>query len=215
MEAIGYDEVVRMIRGAAREIRASRDHLSKLDSATGDGDHGTAMLRAMEAAEKAVADAKPPAIAPMLEAVAWGIMGAAGGAPGPLLGSFFLGMSEAVGERQTLDGPALAEAFEGGLEAMRKQTPAKPGDKTMLDALIPAVEALRAAISAGPDVASAMKRAADAAARGAEATRDMQARFGKARNLGERSKGTVDPGATSISCMFKGFADAVSARSSD
>jgi dihydroxyacetone kinase-like protein len=211
MEAIGYDEVVRMIRGAASQIRASRDHLSKLDSATGDGDHGTAMLRAMEAAEKAVADAKPGPIAPMLEAVAWGIMGAAGGAPGPLLGSFFLGMSEAVGERQTLDGPALAEALEGGLAAMRKQTPAKPGDKTMLDALIPAVEALRAAIGAGPDVASAMKRAADAAARGAEATRDMQARFGKARNLGERSKGAVDPGATSISCIFKGFADAVAA----
>jgi dihydroxyacetone kinase-like protein len=94
---------------------------------------------------------------------------------------------------------------------MRKQTPARPGDKTMLDALIPAVEALRAATSAGPDVASAMKRAADAAARGAEGTRDMQARFGKARNLGERSKGTVDPGATSISCIFKGFADAVAA----
>ena len=209
MEAIGYDEVVRMIRGAASEIRANREHLSKLDSATGDGDHGTAMLRAMEAAEKAVADARPPAIAPMLEAVAWGIMGAAGGAPGPLLGSFFLGMSEAVGERQTLDGPAVASMFEGGLAAMRKQTPAKPGDKTMLDALIPAVEALRAATGAGPDVASAMKRAADAAARGAEGTRDMQARFGKARNLGERSKGTVDPGATSISCIFKGFADAV------
>ena len=211
MEAIGYDEVVRMIRGAARQIRASREHLSKLDSATGDGDHGTAMLRAMEAAEKAVADARPPAIAPMLEAVAWGIMGAAGGAPGPLLGSFFLGMSESIGERRTLDGPALAEAFEGGLEAMRKQTPAKPGDKTMLDALIPAVEALRAAIGAGPDVAAAMKRAADAAAGGAEGTRDMQARFGKARNLGERSRGTVDPGATSISCIFKGFADAVAA----
>ena len=209
MEAIGYDEVVRMIRGAASQIRASRDHLSKLDSATGDGDHGTAMLRAMEAAEKALADAKSPAIAPMLEAVAWGIMSAAGGAPGPLLGSFFLGMSEAVGERRTLDGPALAEALEAGLEAMRKQTPAKPGDKTMLDALVPAVEALRAAVSAGPDVASALKRAADAAARGAEGTRDMQARFGKARNLGERSKGTVDPGATSISCIFKGFADAV------
>jgi len=209
MEAIGYDEVVRMIRGAASEIRANREHLSKLDSATGDGDHGTAMLRAMEAAEKAVADAQPGPIAPMLEAVAWGIMGAAGGAPGPLLGSFFLGMSEAVGSKRTLDGPALAEAFEGGLEAMRKQTPAKPGDKTMLDALIPAVGALRAAIGAGPDVASAMKRAADAAARGAEGTRDMQARFGKARNLGERSKGAVDPGATSISCIFKGFADAV------
>jgi len=211
MEAIGYDEVGRMIRGAASQIRESREHLSKLDSATGDGDHGTAMLRAMEAAEKALADSKPPAIAPMLEAVAWGIMGAAGGAPGPLLGSFFLGMSEAVGERRTLDGPALAEALEGGLEAMRKQTPAKPGDKTMLDALIPAVEALRAAVGTGPDVASAMKHAADAAARGTEATRDMQARFGKARNLGERSKGTVDPGATSISCIFKGFADAVAA----
>jgi dihydroxyacetone kinase-like protein len=125
-------------------------------------------------------------------------------------------MADAVGTRQDLDAPALAEVFESALAAVQKHTQAKEGDKTMMDALIPAAAALRTAASNGKDASEAMAAAAQAAAAGAEATAPMQARFGRARNLGQRSIGAPDAGATSMSLIFAGFASALaSPRSSD
>jgi len=124
-----------------------------------------------------------------------------------LLGSFFLGMSEAAAGSETLDGPGLAAAFEAGLAKLRAQTPAQVGDKTMVDALVPAIEALRQAADAGAEPSALLAQAADAAQRGAERTRELQARFGRARNLGPRTIGHVDPGATSIALFFAGFRD--------
>jgi dihydroxyacetone kinase-like protein len=206
-QSLGYDEVARMIRGAVEQIRAHHEHLSQLDSALGDGDHGSAMLRAADAAQKALEGAEAGRTGEMLQAVAWAVMGAAGGAPGPLLGSLLLGMSAAAGGDNHFDSTRVAEIFESGLAGLRKQTKAQVGDKTMMDALVPAVEALRAAAEAGAGAAEAMQQAAAAAARGAESTRDLRAKFGKARNMGERTVGHVDPGATSICLIFRGFAD--------
>ncbi len=209
-QALNYDDLVRMLRGGAAAVREAHDELSRLDSAVGDGDHGSAMRRAMKAAEKAAGEAGPGDAAGLLRDVGWAVMGAAGGAPGPLLGAFFLGMSEgAPAGDAPLDAASLAVMFESGLAGLRKQTPAAPGDKTMLDALVPAVEAMRAAADGGADVGSALERAAEAAGTGAAATADMQARFGKARGLGPRSVGTADPGATSVARLFRGFAAAV------
>jgi dihydroxyacetone kinase-like protein len=212
-EALAYDDVVRMLRGAAAKIRDGHETLSRLDAATGDGDHGTSMRRAMEALEQAIQDASSRRIAALLHDVGWAIVSAGGGATGPLLGAFFMGMSEPAGGRETLDAPALADLFEAALADVRAQTKAKPGDKTMLDAMVPAVEALRAAAGEGQGPTAAMARAAQAAETGAAATTDMQARFGKAKNLGPRSVGSADPGATSMSFIFRGFADALAARS--
>jgi len=125
-----------------------------------------------------------------------------------VFGSFFMGMGEAVGDGE-MDCPAVAGMFESALAKLRKQTKAQPGEKTMIDALVPAVEALRAAAEAADGVDAALAGAADAAAQGAEATRDMQARHGKARNMRERTIGHVDPGATSVACMFRGFSQAL------
>jgi len=212
-EALAYDDVVRMLRGAAAKIRDGHETLSRLDAATGDGDHGTSMRRAMEALEQAIRDASGRRIAALLHDVGWAIVSAGGGATGPLLGTFFMGMSEPAGGRETLDAPALADLFEAALADVRAQTKAKPGDKTMLDAMVPAVEALRAAAAEGQGPADAMARAAQVAEAGAAATTAMQARFGKAKNLGPRSVGSADPGATSMSFIFRGFADALAARS--
>ena len=212
-EALAYDDVVRMLRGAAAKIRDGHETLSRLDAATGDGDHGTSMRRAMEALEQAIRDASGRRIAGLLHDVGWAIVSAGGGATGPLLGTFFMGMSEPAGGRETLDAPALADLFEAALADVRAQTKAKPGDKTMLDAMVPAVEALRAAAAEGQGPADAMARAAQVAEAGAAATTAMQARFGKAKNLGPRSVGSADPGATSMSFIFRGFADALAARS--
>lgn len=207
MAPMGAADVIRMIQGGLAEIRANHEELSRLDSATGDGDHGSAMLRAVDAAEKAIQESGDGKVAEVFQAMAWGVMGAAGGAPGPLFGSFFMGMGSAAGEGE-MDCPAVAAMFESGLAKLRKQTKAQPGEKTMIDALVPAIEAFRAAADAAEGVDAALSAAAAAAAQGAEATRDMLAKHGKARNLGERTLGHVDPGATSVACMFKGFSQA-------
>ncbi len=209
-ETIGYEQFVQMIRGGLEAIRANHGELSRLDNALGDGDHGSAMLRAVEAAERAILQTTDGGAVKLLQAVAWGVMGSAGGAPGPLFGSFFLGMSAAAGEGD-MDAAAVAAMFKSGLAGLRKQTKAQPGEKTMIDALVPAVEALRASANASGNIAAALAGAAEAAVRGAESTRDMQARHGKARNMGERTIGHQDPGATSVSYLFQGFAEAVAA----
>jgi len=207
---IGSHEVAAMIRRAASDIRAAADELSRLDSATGDGDHGLAMLRSMAAAEKALAEAGQDASPKdLLFQAGWAVMSEAGGATGPLLGSLLMGLSEGFGERAQLDAPATASAFEAALAGVRKQTKAQPGDKTMMDALVPAVTAMRQAADGGASIPAALAKAAEAAANGAESTKAMQARFGRARNLGERSIGSVDAGAKSMSILLAGFAAAV------
>jgi dihydroxyacetone kinase-like protein len=122
-----------------------------------------------------------------------------------------MGMGEGAPAAVEASAAELAAAFEAGLEKFRAQTAAQMGDKTMLDALAPAVAAIRAAAEEGLGAAEMLGRAAEAARQGAEGTKEMQARFGRARNLGARSIGSVDPGATSISLLFAGFAAALAA----
>jgi len=208
-EVLGSEDWVRMIRAAAARIREHRDQLSELDAALGDGDHGTAMDRAMSAAEQAAEQNPTAAPGELLEAVGWAVMGAAGGATGPLLGCFFTGLGEACGEKTALTAPEVAAAFEAGLASLREQTPAEIGDKTMVDALVPAVEALRAAVDAGADIATALQAAAQAATAGAAGTADFVARYGRAHNLGERALGHPDPGATSLAHVLAAWAEAV------
>ena len=208
MQTLGYDTIARMIQSAAAKIRASEKELSALDSATGDGDHGTTICKVMDAAEAASKVDVGGKISELLNKVGWDVLSVDGGSTSPLLGSFFLGLSETVGDAVQLDTAAVASMFESGLAGLRQQTKAQPGDKTMVDALVPAVEALRASAVGNQPVSAALNAAAVAAKRGAEATKQMQAKFGRARNLGERTIGHTDPGATSISYIFQGFAEA-------
>lgn len=199
-----------MIAAATEQIRGCVDELSALDSAVGDGDHGQTMLRAMEAAQRAGA-ATDGDLGQVLQAVGWEVMGIDGGATGPLLGSLFLGMAQEAAGQGQLNAARTARMIAGGASHLCSQTPARPGDKTMLDALLPAVEALKQSAESSPDIALGMSRAADAAAGGALATRDMQARLGRARHLGARTLGHADPGATSMAMIFRGFAQALGA----
>jgi len=208
-QTIGYDDVVGMLRAAMENVRENHKLLSKLDSATGDGDHGTTMVRAAGAVEKAIDAADGTSLKTLLSGVAWEVMGADGGSTGPLFGSLFLGMSEAAGDNPALDCPTVAGMFEAALAKVQKQTRAQVGDKTLIDALVPAVDAIRAAADAGGTIDVALSQAAGAATQGAEATAEMQAKFGRARNLGPRTVGHVDPGATSVSLLFQGFASAI------
>jgi len=208
-QAIGYEELTRMLRCAVGQIRDNQEMLSKLDSCGGDGDHGTTMARGMGIVAKTIDESKTTDIKTLLSDIGWAVMGVDGGATGPLFGSFFNGMSEPAEGRDAVDVATLAAMFEAGLASVKTLTRAKPGDKTMLDALVPAVEAVRAAADEGAGLTEALDRAARAAGEGAEATKNMQAIFGRAKNIGEKSVGTADPGATSVSLIFKGFIEGV------
>jgi dihydroxyacetone kinase-like protein len=204
-DTIGIEDIDRMIRSAADKIRVNRDDLSKLDSAIGDGDHGTTIARAMTIAEKVLEDSDKKELTGLLKDVGWGVMGVDGGATGPLLGSFLMGLSDGVGEQNVVDGPTLAAMFETGLAGVRQQSKAQIGDKTMMDALLPAVDAIRQAVDAGRSIKEALQKAAEAADNGAVSTKEFKARFGRAKNLGDRAIGFQDPGATSIALIFQGF----------
>ena len=202
---IGITEITKMIMGAVSEIRDNIDELSRLDSVIGDGDHGTSMNKAANAAAEIADNPGGRDLKTLLYDTGWSIMCIDGGSTGPLLGSFFMGMSDAVEGVNELDARQTAAMFQGGMTKMQKQSKAKVGDKTMMDALIPAVEAMKTAADNGQDVASILNQAAEAARKGSQATREMKAAFGRARNLGARSIGHIDPGSASIALIFKGF----------
>jgi len=161
----------------------------------------------MEALEKGIDDCADNSPQALLAGVASSVMRIDAGSTGPLLGSLLMGMTAPIGVTTEIDCPLLASMFEAGLARLRAISKAGVGDKTMIDALAPAVEALKDAAAAGETVTDALDKAAAAAAEGAERTKDLQARFGKARNLGERSLGHQDPGATSMAMLLRGFAE--------
>jgi len=211
LRTLDYGGLVTVLRAAAGKVKAGAKALGRLDSAIGDGDHGVAMTRAMSAMEKGIDQCGGGTAKALLQAVAWSVMSIDAGSTGPLMGSLFMGMAEPVGDAREIDVAMLWSMFEAGLAKLRSISKAKVGDKTMMDSLVPAVEALKAAASKGDGVATALEKAAAAAEAGAESTRNLQARFGKARNLGERSIGHQDPGATSMSMVFRGLAEGAAA----
>jgi dihydroxyacetone kinase-like protein len=202
---ITKEDFARMIAGAVASIRAQHAMLSELDCATGDGDHGTTMLRVVDRLEKAFAPGGPEDLKTCLQEAGWSVMGVDGGASSSLLGIFFGGMADAVRLGGLTDASGMAAMFEAGLAGLRKQTKAQPGDKTMMDAMVPAITALRSAADGGKSLIEAMHDASTAAKAGAEATKDFTARHGRAKFLGEKTRGHQDPGAASISLLFKGF----------
>lgn len=205
-------EFAEMFRHAANLWKANRDLLSRLDSAIGDGDHGATMGRVADAILVAIEAAPEEPLPAFIEQVGWNVLSVDGGSASPLVGSLLLGLADGCPPRQSLAAPAVAVAFQSGLARFRTQTNAQIGDKTMLDALAPAVDALSAALTAGEPVPQAFAAAAEAARQGAESTKALQAKFGRARNLGTRSVGFADPGATSIALLFAGFHQALAAR---
>ena len=205
----GHAEISRMLNGAVNQIRQNHEMLSRLDAAVGDGDHGTTILRAMEAVAKVAS--QPPAtdLKEFFKKVGWDVMSCDGGSTGPLLGAFFIGIGETCTGKRALTPTEWVAALVSGVNKLHKQSHANIGDKTMMDAFLPALAVLEAAdLSQG--VQPLLAKAAQAAAAGAEATRGMKARFGRARNLGDRVVGHPDPGAVSVSLILKGLSEATS-----
>jgi phosphoenolpyruvate---glycerone phosphotransferase subunit DhaL len=201
---IGKTEFANMFAQAAARIRSEHQRLTELDSIGGDGDHGTTMLRAAEQMEDWT-DTNTQGLTDSLKAAGWRVLGVDGGASSSLLGTFFAGMGDVVLAGDAMNCNDLAQSLQAGLRAVSRQTKARGGDKTMMDALVPAVDAVSAAAGAGKSIPEALDDAALAAKLGADSTRDLVARYGRARSLGERTRGHPDAGATSIALIFRGF----------
>ena len=210
VETIGYSHIVQMLTCAVQQIRDNHKMLGELDSHGGDGDHGATMLRAMENLYKALKEDNSGEIKQLLYDAGWAVMGTDGGATGPLFGSFFMGMSMGLDDQKDLNAEELAKVFQSALAFVSKQTKAKVGDKTMMDALIPAVEEMVESSRSQSDIAVLVSDAAEAARKGVETTKDIAARFGRAKNIGNASIGFPDAGATSVSLIFEGFVKGVS-----
>ena len=198
---------LRWIELAAADVAEQRDYLVDLDRAIGDGDHGENMDRGFKAAVEALGQAQPGSVAEVLKTVAKTLMSTVGGAAGPLYGTAFLRASKAAGDGE-LDGAGVAAVIAGALEGIQARGKATTGEKTMVDAWTPALEAARVAAEAGSDPVAVLEAAATAAEAGAAATEPMRATKGRASYLGERSIGHLDPGAVSTSLILRAAARA-------
>ena len=197
----------RWIELAAADVAEQRDYLVDLDRAIGDGDHGENMDRGFKAAVEALGQAQPASVAEVLKTVAKTLMSTVGGAAGPLYGTAFLRASKAAGDGE-LDGAGVAAVIAGALDGIQARGKATTGEKTMVDAWTPALEAARAAAESGSDPAAVLEAAATAAEAGAAATEPLRATKGRASYLGERSIGHLDPGAVSTSLILRAAARA-------
>jgi dihydroxyacetone kinase-like protein len=191
------------VRAFADLVSAQRDYLTELDSAIGDADHGANMDRGMTAAVAALDELQPETAGALFSKVGMTLVSTVGGASGPLFGTFFLRLGTALGDTKEATPEQLAAALRAGLEGVVARGKAEAGDKTMYDALAPAVAALEAGLGTGQGLSSALAAAAQAAADGRDATTPMLARKGRASYLGERSVGHQDPGATTVALLMQ------------
>jgi dihydroxyacetone kinase-like protein len=202
------DTAIAWVRGIASAVRDEADHLTQLDSAIGDADHGVNMQRGFSAAAAAVDGTEFGTVGEVLTKTGTTLISTVGGASGPLYGTAFRAAGKTLTEPAVAPDRLLA-ALRAGLEAVRKLGAAQPGDKTMIDAFGPAVDAFERALADGADLRDAARTAADAAEEGMRATISMIARKGRASYLGPRTEGHQDPGATSTALIFRALAEAV------
>jgi dihydroxyacetone kinase-like protein len=205
--AVPYAQVLGWVEAFSATVAENREYLTRLDSAIGDGDHGINMDRGMKAVQ-AKLDALPgDDIGDLLKTVGMTLVSTVGGAGGPLYGTLFLQLGMATAGKSELEPEDWAAALDAAVNGVQMRGKAEPGDKTMVDALIPARDAFSAALAEGASFEEALRRSAQAAEEGVQATIPLVAKKGRASYLGERSAGHQDPGATSTYLLLKTAAD--------
>ena len=197
-----------IVKEMAAAMEENRRYLTKLDSEIGDGDHGNNMNRGFQAALERLQDAELSIPADVLKAVSMALISKVGGAAGPLYGTAFLRASTALADKEEVSSKDAAEVLEAALGGIKRRGKAEVGDKTIVDALEPAVEAAKEAADEG-SVAGVFRSAAEAAKKGAESTVPLTARRGRASYLGARASGHQDPGATSTYMLLDAAARAL------
>jgi dihydroxyacetone kinase-like protein len=203
---IDVPDLRRWLTVFAGSIAAQKDALTDLDAAIGDADHGANMHRGMQAVLAEIDKGEQADPAALLKQVGMTLVRSVGGASGPLYGTLFLRMSTSAGA--PLDAAAFAKSLRAGVEGVVARGKAEAGDKTMYDALSPALDALDAELASGASLGDALRAASAAADAGRDATVPLQARKGRASYLGERSVGHQDPGATSAALLVAAAAEA-------
>jgi dihydroxyacetone kinase-like protein len=205
------EDTLAIVQAMAAAMEENRKHLTKLDSEIGDGDHGNNMHRGFQAALERLEGMELQTPADVLKAVSTALVGKVGGAAGPLYGTAFLRASTSLSGKEDLSSEDVAEAMEAALGGVKQRGKAEEGDKTMIDALAPAVAAAKEAASSGKGVGEVSREAAEAAGEGSEATVPLTARRGRASYLGERAAGHMDPGARSTYLLLDAAARALGA----
>ena len=205
--AVGTQDVLRWLETSHRIFAEHQQRLTEMDQAVGDGDFGFSLARGFSAVQTELS-AKPPAdIKTAFSNVATVLIKTMGGSSGPLFGTFFLRAGATCAGKTELTAADVAALFQAGVEGMQQRGKAEVGDKTMMDALIPAAAAMRAAAEAGGGLVDVLAQGTAAAEAGAQATIGMQARKGRGSYLGERSVGHPDPGAVAAHMLIKAAAD--------
>ena len=206
MSSYPTSEGRKLLLALIETIDANGAYLSEIDGATGDGDHGINMAKGARRTKENLGD-QNVTVPQGLDMLGQVLLAEIGGAMGPLYGSFFIDMGTACGDAPAVDKEVFGKMLKAGADAMQDLGGAKVGDKTMMDALVPAVEEYEKAVAKGASFSEALNRMTDAAERGKEATRGMIAKLGRASRLGEHYRGILDAGATSCSLILKTFAD--------
>ena len=196
----------KMLLNAAVELKANSTYLCELDSVAGDGDHGITIGRMADVMKTMTEEDQPNTMHDLLDELGDAFMGINGGSAGPLWGTIFSGMAEGIEDQAELTELEFRKMFVQAKEDFMDISKAQVGDKTMVDALYPALDT---PIAAHGTLKEIMDAAAAAAVQGAESTSKLVAKFGRAKNMGERSLGTKDPGAVSIAILFSAMAQAV------
>jgi phosphoenolpyruvate---glycerone phosphotransferase subunit DhaL len=205
--AISRDDAVKWIRASAFVISKNRDYLIQLNSVTGDADHGANMDRGFRAVIARMPEITHQDIGTIFRTVGMTLQSRIGGAAGPLYGAFFLQAGRKAAGKMELNLDDWCTALEAALDGVVMRGKAEPGDKTMVDALFPAVNALKQAAEENLPLGQALIQSVEAAKMGMEQTTQLVARKGRASYLGERSAGYQDPGATSMFLILKAAAD--------
>jgi len=197
-----------LLLNVAEEIMRQKDYLTKLDAACGDGDFGVGMYIGFKNAKTSIKHYEEGNIGSLLEKVGYAILSSVGGASGPLFGTIFVEVGKVAKGKSEINLQHLATMFDMALQKVYQLGGTKVGDKTLVDALEPAVNVLKKASNEGLNLMEALKKATEAAEKGAEATKNLVARQGKARYLGEETLGHPDPGAVAIYLIFKAMLSA-------
>ena len=195
------------IRAFAAAVAENKEYLTELDSAIGDADHGINMNRGMAAVVAKLDAGEAGDVGALLKAVGMTLVSTVGGASGPLYGTLFLEMGKSAAGKSELSGQDWADALAAGVAGVQRRGKAELGDKTMLDALVPAVDTLRSALAGGSTLDEALRRSAETAQAGMTATIPLVAHKGRASYLGERSANHQDPGATSSWLLLRTAAE--------
>ena len=205
------DQIVTWLEKLADVVAENKEYLTQLDSAIGDADHGINMKRGMDRVMEKLPSVADKDIGNILKTVGMTLISSVGGASGPLYGTFFMRGGMAAEAKEELTAEDLLEVLQAGLDGIVQRGRAQPGDKTMVDAWLPALAAYRAALDDGGDLVAALRAAVAGAQQGMEETIPLQARKGRASYLGERSIGHQDPGATSSYLLLKALLDTLEA----